>query len=97
VLLRDGVQTKFLILILLLIFMRDGAGADERDVKAPGRTQTSWRGMSGRDAAKAVRAMDGPSRRAPGTTPEGGNRDEVAAQPVANGFGYFFRKKSDPP
>ena len=69
-LLRDGAQPKLLILILLLIFMRDGTGADERDVKAPGRTQTSWRGMSGRDAAKAVRAMDGPSRRTHGAAPE---------------------------
>ena len=41
-----------------MIFMRDGTGAAERDVKAPGRAQVSWRGMSGRKPL-AVRAMDG--------------------------------------
>ena len=55
-LLRGGVQPKVLILILILV--RDGAGAAERDVKAPGRAQVSWRGMSGRKPL-AVRAMDG--------------------------------------
>ena len=75
--------------------MRDGTGAAERDVKAPGRAQASCRGMSGMDAAKAVRARDGPSRRAPGTAPES---REVRRTPVCrNGFAYFPRKESRSP
>ncbi len=35
-----------------------------------GRAQVSWRGLSGRDAARAARARDGPSWRAPGAAPE---------------------------
>ncbi len=44
-----------------------------------GRAQVSWRGLSGRDAARAARAMDGPSWRAPGAAPEGGNPGKAGA------------------
>ena len=47
------------------------------------------------EAAKAVRAMDGPSRRAPGMTPES---REVRRTPASrNGFAYFPRKESKSP
>ncbi len=39
----------------------------------------SWKGLSGRDAARAARAMDGPSWRAPGAAPERGDPGKAGA------------------
>ena len=43
---------------VLLVLVRDGTGDTERDVKAPGRAQASWKGMSGRKPRKPCVNLD---------------------------------------
>jgi hypothetical protein len=95
-LLRVGVQPNILILILILIFIRDGPDTAERDVKAPGRAQASWRGMSGRKPRKPCE----PGTAHHGVPPERrrsrGKSDEGGPQPGANGLPTFPKESRSP-
>lgn len=57
-----------------------------------GRAQVSWKGSSGRDAARAARAMDSPLWRAPGTAPERGNPGKAGAGCRGKRFCLLFSR-----
>ena len=57
-----------------------------------GRAQVSWKGSSGKDAARVTRAMDGPSWRAPGTAPERGNPGAAGAGCRGKRFCLLFSR-----